>query len=206
MQGPEVETEFYNFEALNIPPEHPARAMHDTFYFGDGRLLRTHTSNVQVRVMQTQTPPFRLIAPGRVYRRDSDATHTPMFHQVEGLFIDRHVTFSHLRHTLEAMLTELFEATTQVRFRPSYFPFTEPSAEIDMTCTECNGQGCRLCKMSGWIELEGVEWFTLRYCELLILTTRFIRDGPLAWGLIDARCYIMGLMIYASYLKMTLSF
>ena len=121
VQGPEVETEFYNFEALNIPPEHPARAMHDTFYFGDGRLLRTHTSNVQVRVMQTQTPPFRLISPGRVYRRDSDATHTPMFHQVEGLFIDRHVTFGHLRHTLEAMLTELFEATTQVRFRPSYF-------------------------------------------------------------------------------------
>jgi phenylalanyl-tRNA synthetase alpha chain len=155
VQGPEVETEFYNFTALNIPETHPARAMHDTFYFPDGHLLRTHTSPVQIRTMMEQTPPFRLIAPGKVYRCDSDLTHTPMFHQLEGLYVDEQVTFSQLRGTLQAFLTHLFEKQVNVRFRPSYFPFTEPSAEVDMTCARCNGEGCRMCKFTGWIEVGG---------------------------------------------------
>ncbi|MCX7116127.1 MAG: phenylalanine--tRNA ligase subunit alpha [Gammaproteobacteria bacterium] len=155
VQGPEVETDFYNFEALNIPSHHPARAMHDTFYFGDGRLLRTHTSPVQIRAMQGQTPPFRLIAPGKVYRYESDLTHTPMFHQIEGLYIDKHVTFTHLRGILQDFLSFIFEKETAIRFRPSYFPFTEPSAEVDMQCTRCEGRGCRVCKETGWLEMGG---------------------------------------------------
>lgn len=155
VQGPEIETEFHNFEALNVPESHPARAMHDTFYFSDKRLLRTHTSPVQIRTMMAQSPPFRLIAPGKVYRCDSDLTHTPMFHQLEGLFVDEQVTFSQLRGTLQAFLTYLFEKNVTVRFRPSYFPFTEPSAEVDMTCAHCEGKGCRLCKSTGWIEIGG---------------------------------------------------
>jgi phenylalanyl-tRNA synthetase alpha chain len=155
VQGPEVETEFYNFEALNIPESHPARAMHDTFYFSGDSLLRTHTSPVQIRTMQDSAPPFRLIAPGKVYRCDSDLTHTPMFHQIEGLYIDEQVTFSQLRGTLQSFLTYIFKKSVIVRFRPSYFPFTEPSAEIDMTCARCSGAGCRICKFSGWIEIGG---------------------------------------------------
>lgn len=155
VQGPEVEIDFYNFEALNIPASHPARAMHDTFYFGDGSLLRTHTSPVQIRSMLERKPPFRLIAPGRVYRCDSDMTHTPMFHQIEGLFVDKAVTFSQLRGTLQEFLTFLFEKSVVVRFRPSYFPFTEPSAEVDMQCTCCEGKGCRTCKFTGWLEVGG---------------------------------------------------
>lgn len=155
VDGPEIESDFYNFEALNIPSNHPARMMHDTFYFGDGRLLRTHTSPVQIRAMQSGNPPFRLIAPGKVYRCDSDLTHTPMFHQIEGLFIDKTVTFCDLKATLQAFLTYLFETQTTVRFRPSYFPFTEPSAEVDMQCSHCQGMGCRICKNTGWIEVGG---------------------------------------------------
>ncbi len=153
--GPEVETEFYNFEALNVPPHHPARAMHDTFYFGDGQLLRTHTSPVQIRFMENQQPPFRLIAPGRVYRCDSDVTHTPMFHQVEGLWVDSAVNLANLKALLQQFLSFLFDKELEFRFRPSYFPFTEPSAEMDIACTQCSGQGCRSCHATGWIEVGG---------------------------------------------------
>jgi phenylalanyl-tRNA synthetase alpha chain len=153
--GPEIETEFYNFEALNIPSTHPARAMHDTFYFGDGRLLRTHTSPVQIRTMEQSAPPFRLIAPGRVYRCDSDMTHTPMFHQVEGLMIDKQATLAGLKGLLKDFFTAFFNRSLEVRFRPSYFPFTEPSAEVDIQCTQCSGSGCRSCKFTGWLEVLG---------------------------------------------------
>ncbi len=155
LDGPEIETEFYNFEALNIASHHPARAMHDTFYFGDGRLLRTHTSPVQIRAMENRTPPLRLIAPGRVYRCDSDLTHTPMFHQVEGLFIDKQATLAGLKGLLHDFFAEFFGRELAVRFRPSYFPFTEPSAEVDIECTQCSGKGCRSCKFTGWLEVLG---------------------------------------------------
>lgn len=155
-EGPEVEDDWYNFGALNIPDHHPARAMHDTFYFEDGRVLRTHTSPVQIRVMKEGKPPFRVIAPGRVYRCDSDLTHTPMFHQMEGLLVDKGITFAHLRGTVAAFLRAFFEADDlAVRFRPSYFPFTEPSAEVDIGCTHCGGEGCRICGHTGWLEVMG---------------------------------------------------
>jgi len=155
-EGPEVEDDFHNFEALNIPEQHPARAMHDTFYFDDGMLLRTHTSPVQIRVMEKQEPPLRVIAPGRVYRCDSDLTHTPMFHQVEGLLVDVDVSFSVLKGTLEEFLKMFFERDDlKTRFRPSYFPFTEPSMEIDISCVMCAGNGCRVCSHTGWLEVLG---------------------------------------------------
>lgn len=154
-EGPEIEDDFYNFEALNIPSYHPARAMHDTFYFPDGRLLRTHTSPVQIRAMQKGKPPFRLIAPGRVYRCDSDVTHTPMFHQVEGLVVDEGVHFGHLKGVLEPFLQDFFEEALGTRFRSSYFPFTEPSAEVDIQCVMCKGKGCRVCSHTGWLEILG---------------------------------------------------
>tara|TARA_B110000879_G_C11099835_1_gene482690 strand:+ start:268 stop:1302 length:1035 start_codon:yes stop_codon:yes gene_type:complete len=155
VEGPEIETDHYNFEALNIPSHHPARAMHDTFYFGDGTLLRTHTSPVQIRAMENSAPPFRLIAPGRVYRCDSDVTHTPMFHQVEGLYVDKNVSFSGLKMILNDFFHYFFEKKLALRFRPSYFPFTEPSAEVDIQCTKCEGKGCRICKQTGWLEVLG---------------------------------------------------
>ncbi len=154
-EGPEVEDDYHNFEALNIPAHHPARAMHDTFYFGDGTLLRTHTSPVQVRAMEQRPPPLRLIAPGRVYRCDSDLTHTPMFHQVEGLVVDEDVSFADLKGMLDSFLQAFFERDLKVRFRPSYFPFTEPSAEVDVQCVACGGAGCRVCGQSGWLEILG---------------------------------------------------
>jgi phenylalanyl-tRNA synthetase alpha chain len=155
-EGPEVEDDFHNFEALNIPEQHPARAMHDTFYFDAHRVLRTHTSPVQIRTMREQAPPLRIIAPGRVYRCDSDLTHSPMFHQVEGLYVDSDVTFADLRGVLSAFLQAFFEREDlQTRFRPSYFPFTEPSAEVDIQCVQCGGQGCRVCKQTGWLEVMG---------------------------------------------------
>jgi len=155
-EGPEVEDDYHNFEALNIPAHHPARAMHDTFYFDAGRLLRTHTSPVQVRVMESSEPPLRIIAPGRVYRCDSDLTHSPMFHQVEGLLVDEHVTFAHLRGVLDSFLQAFFEQSDlKTRFRPSYFPFTEPSAEVDIQCVHCGGEGCRVCSHTGWLEVMG---------------------------------------------------
>jgi phenylalanyl-tRNA synthetase alpha chain len=154
-EGPEVEDDFRNFEALNIPPHHPARAMHDTFYFDAHTLLRTHTSPVQIRVMEQQAPPVRIIAPGRVYRCDSDITHSPMFHQVEGLLVDEDVSFADLKGVLDDFLRHFFERDLAVRFRPSYFPFTEPSAEVDIQCVICGGDGCRVCKHSGWLEVLG---------------------------------------------------
>jgi len=155
VEGPEVEDDYHNFEALNIPASHPARAMHDTFYFDAHTLLRTHTSPVQVRVMESRTPPLRVIAPGRVYRCDSDLTHTPMFHQVEGFLVDENVSFADLRGILDEFLRLFFEKDVQVRFRPSYFPFTEPSAEVDIECVMCGGKGCRVCGQSGWLEVMG---------------------------------------------------
>ncbi len=154
-QGPEIELDFYNFEALNIPPDHPARDMQDTFYVDEKVLLRTHTSPIQVRTMEKMAPPIRIIAPGKVYRCDSDVTHTPMFHQVEGLMVDKDVSFSHLKAILTHFAQEIFEKDTKVRFRPSFFPFTEPSAEIDIQCVICRGEGCRVCSQTGWLEVLG---------------------------------------------------
>ena len=155
-EGPEIEDDFHNFEALNIPSHHPARAMHDTFYFDANTLLRTHTSPVQVRAMETTEPPLRLIAPGRVYRCDSDLTHTPMFHQVEGLMVDTDVSFADLMGTLDRFLRLFFEnEKLETRFRPSYFPFTEPSSEVDIQCVMCEGEGCRVCSHTGWLEVLG---------------------------------------------------
>ena len=155
-QGPEIEDDFHNFEALNIPSYHPARAMHDTFYFNESTLLRTHTSPVQIRHMENHEPPLRIIAPGRVYRCDSDLTHTPMFHQVEGLLVDENVSFADLMGTLADFLRQFFEDDNlQTRFRPSYFPFTEPSSEVDIQCVMCEGEGCRVCSHTGWLEVLG---------------------------------------------------
>ena len=154
--GPEIEDDFHNFTALNIPEHHPARAMHDTFYFDDSTVLRTHTSPVQIRTMENKKPPLRIIAPGRVYRCDSDITHTPMFHQVEGLIVDKEANFAQLKGLLIDFLRSYFEKEDlQVRFRPSYFPFTEPSAEADIECVICGGEGCRVCKKTGWLEVLG---------------------------------------------------
>jgi len=154
-QGPEIEQDFYNFEALNIPKDHPARDMQDTFYINDEVVLRTHTSPVQIRSMLKQNPPVRVIAPGTVYRRDSDITHSPMFHQIEGFLVDRQVTFADLKGILTHFLTRFFGTDLGVRFRPSFFPFTEPSAEVDIACVICGGKGCRVCKNTGWLEILG---------------------------------------------------
>ena len=153
--GPEIEDDFHNFEALNIPPDHPARAMHDTFYFPDGRLLRTHTSPVQIRALVAHGAPIAVIAPGRVYRCDSDVTHTPMFHQLEGLVVGENVSFANMRAILHNFVQAFFERDLKMRLRPSYFPFTEPSAEVDMSCVFCGGEGCRICKHTGWLEISG---------------------------------------------------
>jgi phenylalanyl-tRNA synthetase alpha chain len=153
--GPEIEDDFHNFEALNIPADHPARAMHDTFYFPDGRLLRTHTSPVQIRELRKGRLPLAMIMPGRVYRCDYDMTHSPMFHQVEGLVVDENVSFANLKATLQGFLQAFFEKDLRMRLRPSYFPFTEPSAEVDMSCVFCDGAGCRVCKHTGWLEIAG---------------------------------------------------
>ncbi|WP_305732343.1 phenylalanine--tRNA ligase subunit alpha [Trichlorobacter ammonificans] len=154
-EGPEIEHDWYNFEALNFPPEHPARDMQDTFFVENELLLRTHTSPVQIRTMLKQKPPLRIIAPGTVYRCDSDATHSPMFHQIEGLMVDAKVSFADLKGILTTFTNQLFGQTTGVRLRPSFFPFTEPSAEVDIACVICGGSGCRVCKQSGWLEILG---------------------------------------------------
>ncbi|MGE4169724.1 MAG: phenylalanine--tRNA ligase subunit alpha [Candidatus Margulisiibacteriota bacterium] len=153
--GPDVETDHYNFTALNIPADHPARDMHDTFYVNTGDLLRTHTTPVQIRVMETEKAPLKIIVPGRVYRCDSDVTHSPMFHQIEGLYVGEGVTFAQLKGVLEVFLRTLFGQNRKVRFRPSYFPFTEPSAEVDVECVHCSGAGCPSCKHTGWLEILG---------------------------------------------------
>ncbi len=154
-EGPDVEHDHYNFEALNIPAHHPARDMHDTFYVSDSILLRTHTSPMQARIMETQQPPLRVIAPGKVYRCDSDITHTPMFHQVEGFLVDRDVSFADLKGVLTIFTQKMFDKDLELRFRPSFFPFTEPSAEVDIACVMCGGSGCRVCKRTGWLEILG---------------------------------------------------
>ena len=155
VEGPEIESDYYNFEALNIPKHHPARDMQDTFYVSDNIVLRTHTSPSQPRVMEKQSPPVRIVAPGKVFRCDSDVTHTPMFHQVEGLMVDRNVSFGDLKGTLTVFVQKMFSRDTALRFRPSYFPFTEPSAEVDIRCVACKGSGCRICSHTGWLEILG---------------------------------------------------
>ncbi|MDI6776271.1 MAG: phenylalanine--tRNA ligase subunit alpha [Syntrophales bacterium] len=155
VEGPEVELDHYNFEALNIPKDHPARDMQDTFYVEDNIVLRTHTSPVQIRVMEKQRPPVRILSPGRVYRPDSDISHTPMFHQIEGLLVDREITFGDLKGILTSFLKQVFGEDTTLRFRPSFFPFTEPSAEVDIRCVMCHGNGCQVCGQSGWLEILG---------------------------------------------------
>ncbi|OGW29225.1 MAG: phenylalanine--tRNA ligase subunit alpha [Nitrospinae bacterium RIFCSPLOWO2_12_FULL_47_7] len=167
-EGPEIETDYYNFEALNIPKDHPARDMQDTFYVGGDLVLRTHTSPVQIRVMERQPPPLRIIAPGKVYRCDSDVTHTPMFHQIEGLMVDENVSFSHLKGIMDIFVQQIFGSRTKIRFRPSFFPFTCPSAEVDIQCVICSGKGCRVCKNSGWLEILGagmVDPAVFRYVD-----------------------------------------
>ena len=170
VEGPEIETDYYNFTALNIPLDHPARAMHDTFYVDDSGnselVLRTHTSPTQVRTMEARKPPLRIISPGRVYRRDSDMTHSPMFHQVEGLAIDRDIGLAHLKGSISDFLNRFFEMKLNVRFRPSYFPFTEPSAEVDVQCVHCGGEGCRSCKHTGWLEVMGCGVVNPRVLQL----------------------------------------
>jgi phenylalanyl-tRNA synthetase alpha chain len=166
-EGPEVESDYYNFEALNIPKDHPARDMQDTFYVSDEVVMRTHTSPVQVRVMERNRPPLRFIAPGKVYRCDADISHTPMFHQVEGLMVAEDISFAHLKGVLEAFLHRFFGPEVPVRFRPSFFPFTEPSAEIDIGCIFCEGRGCRVCKSTGWIEILGAGMVNPRVFEMV---------------------------------------
>ena len=167
VEGPEIEDDYHNFEALNIPAHHPARAMHDTFYIDDTHVLRTHTSGVQVRTMETREPPLRVICPGRVYRCDSDLTHSPMFHQVEGLLIDENVSFGQLKGIIQEFLHAFFEQDgLAVRFRPSYFPFTEPSAEVDIQCVKCAGKGCRICSGTGWLEVMGCGMVHPRVLEM----------------------------------------
>lgn len=168
-EGPEAETDYFNFQALNIPSDHPARDMQDTFFLGKEILLRTHTSPNQARVMSAEKPPLKIVCPGKVYRPDSDASHSPMFHQIEGLVVDKHLTLCDLKGTLETVAKKLFGGETKVRFRPSYFPFTEPSVEVDLTCSACGGKGCSLCKGTGWIEVLGagmVHPFVLENCGI----------------------------------------
>ncbi len=166
-EGPEVELDYYNFEALNIPKNHPARDMQDTFYISDDVVMRTHTSPVQVRVMEKRKPPLKIIAPGKVYRCDADISHTPMFHQVEGFMVDSGIAFSDLKGVLEAFIHGMFGAGTPVRFRPSFFPFTEPSAEVDIGCIFCSGKGCRVCKTTGWLEILGAGVINPRVFEMV---------------------------------------
>lgn len=166
-EGPEVELDYYNFEALNIPKDHPARDMQDTFYISDDVILRTHTSPVQIRVMEKRKPPLKVIAPGKVYRCDADISHTPMFHQVEGFMVDTDIAFSDLKGVLELFIHSFFSVETHVRFRPSYFPFTEPSAEIDISCNFCSGKGCRVCKNTGWLEILGAGMIHPKVFEMV---------------------------------------
>ncbi|MDI6891075.1 MAG: phenylalanine--tRNA ligase subunit alpha [Thermodesulfovibrionales bacterium] len=166
-EGPEVELDYYNFEALNMPKDHPARDMQDTFYISEDVVLRTHTSPVQIRVMERRRPPLKIIAPGKVYRCDADISHTPMFHQVEGFMVDTDVAFSDLKGVLESFIHSFFNVETPVRFRPSFFPFTEPSAEVDIGCTFCSGKGCRVCKNTGWLEILGAGMINPRVFEMV---------------------------------------
>jgi len=182
-EGPEVELDYYNFEALNIPKDHPARDMQDTFYVAGEVLLRTHTSPVQIRSMERQKPPLRLICPGRVYRRDADITHSPVFHQVEGLAVDHGITMADLKGTLELFARELFGPESRIRFRPSFFPFTEPSAEVDVLCFLCRGAGCRVCKASGWLEILGCGMVHPRILQTMGYDTEEITGWAFGMGI-----------------------
>ena len=183
VEGPEIEDDYHNFEALNIPAHHPARAMHDTFYIDDTHVLRTHTSGVQVRTMETREPPLRVICPGRVYRCDSDLTHSPMFHQVEGLLIDENVSFGQLKGIIQEFLNAFFEQDgLAVRFRPSYFPFTEPSAEVDIQCVKCAGEGCRICSGTGWLEIMGCGMVHPRVLEMSGVDTEHYQGFAFGMG------------------------
>lgn len=199
VEGPEVESDYYNFEALNIPKNHPARDMQDTFYISDNIVLRTHTSPVQIRTMEKQTPPVRIIAPGKVYRCDSDLTHTPMFHQVEGLLVDENVSFGDLKGTITTFVHRMFDDQVSLRFRPSFFPFTEPSAEVDILCVICRGKGCRVCSQTGWLEVigagmvhpalfENVEYDTTRFTGFAF-GMGVERLAMLKYGIDDIRKY-----------------
>jgi phenylalanyl-tRNA synthetase alpha chain len=201
-EGPEVETDYYNFEALNIPKNHPARDMQDTFYVSENIVLRTHTSPMQVRFMEKHTPPVRIVAPGKVYRCDSDLTHTPMFHQVEGLLVDEHVSFGDLKGILTAFVHDVFDEQTSLRFRPSFFPFTEPSAEVDILCVMCRGKGCKVCSNTGWLEVlgcgmvhpavfENVGYDTSRYSGFAF-GMGVERIAMLKYGINDIRLYYEG--------------
>jgi len=183
VEGPEIEDDYHNFEALNIPAHHPARAMHDTFYIDDSHVLRTHTSGVQIRTMETREPPIRVICPGRVYRCDSDLTHSPMFHQVEGLLIDDDVSFGQLKSVIQDFLHAFFEQDAlSVRFRPSYFPFTEPSAEVDIQCVKCAGEGCRVCSGTGWLEVMGCGMVHPRVLEMSGIDTKRFQGFAFGMG------------------------
>ncbi|HKM17626.1 MAG: phenylalanine--tRNA ligase subunit alpha [Firmicutes bacterium] len=181
VEGPEIELDYYNFEALNIPKDHPARDMQDTFYITEDFLLRSHTSPVQIHVMERQDPPVRIIVPGKVYRADSDLTHSPMFHQVEGLLVDAGITFADLKGTLEAFAKAMFGPETRIRFRPSYFPFTEPSAEVDVSCIICRGTGCKVCSNTGWLEILGSGMVDPRVLEKVGYDTEKV--SGLAFGM-----------------------
>ena len=182
VEGPEIEDDYHNFEALNIPAHHPARAMHDTFYIDETHVLRTHTSGVQIRTMESREAPLRVICPGRVYRCDSDLTHSPMFHQVEGLLIDENVSFGQLKGVIQDFLHAFFEQDSlSVRFRPSYFPFTEPSAEVDIQCVKCAGEGCRICSGTGWLEVMGCGMVHPRVLEMSGVDTQ--RYNGFAFGM-----------------------
>jgi phenylalanyl-tRNA synthetase alpha chain len=201
-EGPEVENDYYNFEALNIPRNHPARDMQDTFYVSENIVLRTHTSPIQVRIMEKQAPPVRVVAPGKVYRCDSDLTHTPMFHQIEGLLVDENVSFGDLKGILTAFVHEIFDEKTGLRFRPSFFPFTEPSAEVDIQCVMCRGKGCKVCSHTGWLEVlgcgmvhpavfENVGYDTTRY-NGFAFGMGVERIAMLRYGINDIRLFFEG--------------
>lgn len=181
--GPQIEKDWYNFEALNIPPDHPSRDMQDTFYIDDDHVLRTHTSPVQIHTLLTEKPPFRALAPGSVFRCDSDISHSPNFHQIEGLLVDRKVSMADLKGTIAFVLRELFGSSVKVRFRPSFFPFTEPSAEFDCSCPVCNGKGCRMCKQSGWIEIGGSGLVNPRVFEAVKLDPKIWQGFAFGFGI-----------------------
>jgi len=183
VEGPSVELDYYNFEALNIPKNHPARDMQDTFYVSDDIVLRTHTSPIQIRVMEKQSPPVRIIAPGEVYRVDSDISHTPMFHQVEGLMVDEGVSFGDLKGILTTFVHQIFDANTSLRFRPSFFPFTEPSAEVDIRCVMCRGSGCRVCSQTGWLEVLGAGMVHPAVFEMVNYDTEYYTGFAFGMGI-----------------------
>ena len=206
VEGPEVELDYYNFEALNMPPDHPARDMQDTFYISDAILLRTHTSPIQVRVMEKNPPPLQIIAPGKVYRRDSDVSHSPMFHQVEGLMVGEDISFGDLKGILTLFVHQMFGENIPLRFRPSFFPFTEPSAEVDIGCVICRGAGCRLCSQTGWLEILGSGMVDPEVYRMV----GYDPDGspvlPSVWGWSGSPCSSTGSTISDCFTKMTSGF